>query len=169
MRFTRFLNQAGFAVSLLTATLLGGLFANPVPPAAQAAQPTQIRSSEVRFNRDGEPVGVDREAILALALAGSIVAGVGISAIHRQMHPNWASENLEPRSRKNRGTTRHPSGSQFHAANPRLQQKLIRLLHDDRDAASRLVAQAQIRHPGQSPNWYVEKVIYDLQRDHGRV
>lgn len=169
MVLTRSLNHAGFAVSLLATTILGSLLAHPTPSAAHAAQFPLLASAQVRLDRAGELAGVNKEAVLALALAGSVAAGVGISAIHRQMHPNWAQEHLEPRSRKGRGTVSHPSGSQFHAANPRLQQRLIRLLHDDRDAASRLVAQAQLRYPGQSPNWYVEKVIYDLQRDHGRV
>jgi hypothetical protein len=168
MVLTRSINHAGFAVSLLATTLLGSLFV-PAQHAAHAAQPTLFAASEVRLNRDGEPVGVNREAVLALALAGSIAAGVGVSAIHRQMHPNWAQEHLESQSRRNRGAVSHASGSQFHSANPRLQQRLVRLLHDDRGAASRLVAQAQIRYPGQSPNWYVEKVIYDLERDRGRV
>jgi hypothetical protein len=166
---TRSLNHAGFAVSLLAATLFGSLFANPADHAAHATQPVLLTSAEVRLNRAGEPVGVNREAVLALAVAGSIATGVGLSAIHRQMHPNWAEEHLEPRSRRNRGAVNYPSGSQFHSASPRLQQRLVRLLHDDRAAASRLVAQAQIRYPGQSPNWYVEKVIYDLERDRGRV
>lgn len=168
MVLTRSLTHAGFTISLIAATLAGSLLTGPTHPVAQAAQPAQ-RSAEARLDRNGEPIGINKEAVLAMALAGSIVAGVGVSVIHRSLHPNWAAENLEPRSRKGRGSASHPSGSQFHSANPRLQQKLVRLLHDDRDAASRLVAQAQVRHPGKSPNWYVEKVIYDLQRDHGRV
>lgn len=167
MALTRSLKQVGFAGTLLATAVIGSLFANPVHPAAHAAQP--LGSTEVRLNPSGEPIGVNREAVLALALAGSLAAGVGISTIHRQMHPHWAEENLEPRSRRDRGSVRFDASSHLHSANPRLQQKLVRLLHDDRAAASRLVAQAQIRYPGQSPNWYVEKVIYDLQRDRGRV
>lgn len=169
MVLNRPLNQAGFAAALMATTVLSTLFANPAPQHAQASQPVLLTSANARIDRAGEPIGVNKEAILGLALAGSVAIGVGMTVIHRTMHPNWANENLESISRRNRKSGNHPSGSQFHSANPRLQQRLIRLLHDDRDAASRLVAQAQLRYPGQSPNWYVEKVIYDLQRDHGRV
>ncbi len=31
--------------------------------------------------------------------------------------------------------------------------------------AKRLLAQAKVRYPGKSERWYVEKVIYDLERD----
>ncbi|WP_088890216.1 hypothetical protein [Leptolyngbya ohadii] len=169
MVFNRPLNQAGFAAALMATTVLGTLFATPVPQNAQAAEPILLTAVNARIDRTGEPIGINKEAILGLALAGSVAIGMGMTVMHRMTHPNWANENLEPIGRRNRKSGKHPSGSQFHSANPRLQQRLIRLLHDDRDAASRLVAQAQLRYPGQSPNWYVEKVIYDLQRDHGRV
>ena len=52
-------------------------------------------------------------------------------------------------------------------ASRKLQQKLMRLLHDDRDTASRLLSQIKIKNPNKSINWYVEKVIYDLERDRG--
>ncbi|KAB8316441.1 hypothetical protein SD81_024895 [Tolypothrix campylonemoides VB511288] len=50
-------------------------------------------------------------------------------------------------------------------ASPRLQQKLLRLLHNDWDAANRLLSKVKIKNPNRSVNWYVEKVIYDLERD----
>ena len=49
-------------------------------------------------------------------------------------------------------------------ANPKLQQKLLRLI-GDRKTANRLVEGAKISHPDRSINWLVEKVIYDLERD----
>lgn len=52
-------------------------------------------------------------------------------------------------------------------ASRKLQQKLLRLLHDDRDTASRLLSQIKIKNPNRSVDWYVEKVIYDLERDRG--
>lgn len=53
-------------------------------------------------------------------------------------------------------------------ANPRLQRKLLRLLHGDQAAAQRLLAHVKLTHPGRSADWAVEKVIYDLERDRGR-
>jgi hypothetical protein len=48
---------------------------------------------------------------------------------------------------------------------PKLRKKLLRLLHNDRSTANRLIAGASISHPGRSVNWLAEKVIYDLERD----
>jgi hypothetical protein len=48
---------------------------------------------------------------------------------------------------------------------PKLRKKLLRLLHNDRSTANRLIAGANISHPDRSVNWLAEKVIYDLERD----
>jgi hypothetical protein len=52
--------------------------------------------------------------------------------------------------------------------NPRnryLQNDLLILLKGDVAAAKRLLAQQRRKNPGQSDNWYLEKVIYDIERD----
>ncbi|MEM1367850.1 MAG: hypothetical protein AAGG02_07495 [Cyanobacteria bacterium P01_H01_bin.15] len=46
-----------------------------------------------------------------------------------------------------------------------LQHELMVMLHDDRGAADRLLNLEHRKHPGKKEQWYVEKVIYDLQRD----
>ncbi|MEO1431878.1 MAG: hypothetical protein AAFV71_23015 [Cyanobacteria bacterium J06633_8] len=43
-----------------------------------------------------------------------------------------------------------------------LRRKLLNLVH--RDTADRLINSAKRQHPGKSERWYLEKVIYDLQR-----
>ncbi len=43
-----------------------------------------------------------------------------------------------------------------------LRRKLLNLVH--RDTAERLINSAKRQHPGKSERWYLEKVIYDLQR-----
>jgi len=53
-------------------------------------------------------------------------------------------------------------------ASPKLQRQLLKLLHNDRATASRLLAQIQLNHPHKSVNWAVEKAIYDLERDRWR-
>jgi hypothetical protein len=81
---------------------------------------------------------------------------VALTALHERNRP----------SRKrvsNRRRSNVPTGSR--RANPKLQRKLLRLLHDDARVADRLIIQASLRYPGQAPDWYVEKVIYDLERD----
>lgn len=79
----------------------------------------------------------------------------------------------KPSSTASRSSSRHSSKRQegtirLEQASRELQNKLLRLLHGDRGAASRLLSQVKMKNPGRSTNWYVEKVIYDLQRDHGR-
>jgi hypothetical protein len=46
--------------------------------------------------------------------------------------------------------------------------RLVRALGGDRKLAKRLLDQARWKYPNQSERWYVEKVIYDLDRDRGR-
>lgn len=60
--------------------------------------------------------------------------------------------------------------SQNHAswidrASPKLQKRLLKLLHNDRRTANRLIAGANVTYPRRSVNWLTEKVIYDLERD----
>jgi hypothetical protein len=43
-----------------------------------------------------------------------------------------------------------------------LRRKLLNLVHHD--TADRLISSAKRQHPGKSERWYIEKVIYDLQR-----
>ena len=49
-----------------------------------------------------------------------------------------------------------------------LQKRLMLLLSGDRHTANRLLRSAKNRNPGKSVQWCIEKVIFDLQRDHGR-
>lgn len=49
-----------------------------------------------------------------------------------------------------------------------LQHKLLLLLNGDRSTANRLLNLAKTRNPQKPIQWCAEKVIFDLQRDHGR-
>lgn len=49
--------------------------------------------------------------------------------------------------------------------NRELQHELIGLLRGDIATAKRLLKHQRRLHPGQSDNWYLEKVIHDLERD----
>ena len=49
--------------------------------------------------------------------------------------------------------------------NRELQGKLLAILHGDIPTAKRLLKQQRKSSPGRSDNWYLEKVIYDLERD----
>ncbi|WZI67019.1 MAG: hypothetical protein ACSI46_14970 [Gloeotrichia echinulata DVL01] len=46
-----------------------------------------------------------------------------------------------------------------------LQSDLLILVKGDVALAKRLLAHQRRKQPGQSDNWYLEKVIYDLERD----
>lgn len=56
---------------------------------------------------------------------------------------------------------------QYRAANrsQELQHELMILLHGQSDTARRLINLEKVKHPGQSENWYLDKVIYDLKRE----
>ncbi|MBD2771715.1 hypothetical protein [Iningainema tapete] len=51
------------------------------------------------------------------------------------------------------------------SVNPRLEQKLMTLLNGDTTIAQRLLQQQRQLHPGNTDNWYLEKVVDDLKRD----
>ncbi len=53
-------------------------------------------------------------------------------------------------------------------ASRNLQIEFLRLLNGDRPTANRLIALAKTRNPDKTIDWWVEKVIFDLQRDRGR-
>lgn len=88
----------------------------------------------------------------AILTAGIVVVGI-LSLMNKTRYSPKSQENT----------------IQFNHASRELQNKLLRLLHGDRGAAFRLLSQVKMRNPGRATNWYFEKVIYDLQRDHGRL
>ncbi|MBE9205618.1 hypothetical protein IQ244_03655 [Nostoc sp. LEGE 06077] len=49
--------------------------------------------------------------------------------------------------------------------NRELQRKLLEMLRGDTATAKRLLKHQRQLHKGKSDNWYLEKVIYDLERD----
>jgi hypothetical protein len=46
-----------------------------------------------------------------------------------------------------------------------LRQRLFTLIQGDWNLAERLLDSAKMNYPGQTEDWYWEKVIYDLERD----
>jgi hypothetical protein len=65
----------------------------------------------------------------------------------------------------NRPRGRVSSSYRNDPSNRALQGDLLILLKGDVRTAKRLLAQQRRKNPGQSDNWYLEKVIYDLERD----
>jgi RNA 3'-terminal phosphate cyclase len=134
-------------VSLVLTGIVGSLLVAEAMPAPNA-ELMQIRptTEEVREVNGG--------AILAIAALGSAGIGIALTAAHELNRP--AKQRSAP-------VRRNPTAAV--KVNPQLRRKLQRLLPEDRRIADRLIAQMALKHPGKSTDWYVEKVIYDLQRD----
>ncbi|MGB6300449.1 MAG: hypothetical protein WBF90_30335 [Rivularia sp. (in: cyanobacteria)] len=67
---------------------------------------------------------------------------------------------LVNKNRSSRGNGYHPRKSDRGCK--ALRRKLLNLVHHN--TADRLISSAKRQHPGKSERWYLEKVIYDLQR-----
>lgn len=87
---------------------------------------------------------------LAIAAAGGTAAAVFLGT--RKANPFKSSQGPK-------------NTIQIDQTSPKLRKQLLRLLHNDRDTASRLLAQVKLQNPSRSMNWAAEKVIYDLERD----
>ncbi|WP_144415963.1 hypothetical protein [Calothrix sp. 336/3] len=48
-----------------------------------------------------------------------------------------------------------------------LEKHLLNLVAGERQTATRLISHAKRQNPGKSQQWYLEKVIWDLERDRG--
>lgn len=114
---------------------------------ASIARPIQAIEANAANRSDDS-----HETIAAFALLGTGAAIIAYSAKQGNYLPQFNHSELQ----------------QAEQANSQLQRKLLRLLHNDRNTANRLLAQVKLNHPGRSANWVVEKVIYDLERDRNR-
>lgn len=141
----------GAVGTLATTTLLPTHLSRLIEPPSQVTESNSIPLEEPNHtNRTG------------LILAVAIAAGAGI-ALSTQAK-KFSSASLKPSS----VSTHNRGAIHLENLNRPLQRKLLKVLHDDRGAADRLLIQAELKYPGKSLDWYVEKVIYDLERDRGR-
>jgi hypothetical protein len=136
-------------VSLVLTGIVGSLLVAEAMPNPQANL-MQLRPSAEEVREAGE---VNGGAVLAIAALGSAGIGIALTAAHELSRPG------------KQGSTPVRSQPAAIKANPQLRRKLQRLLPEDRRIAERLITQIALKHPGKSADWYVEKVIYDLQRD----
>lgn len=123
---------------------------------------TQITSD---FNHDTPEVAekIDSSTILGLAALGGGAVAVALSA---KKAGQSVQLNSIPRSNF-KSKLDEESTIRIEQASRKLQKKLLLLLHDERATANRLLNQAKLKNPNKSVDWYVEKVIYDLERDRG--
>jgi hypothetical protein len=136
-------------VSLVLTGIVGSLLVAEAMPKPNLMQ-LRPSAEEVRGVEVSE---VNGGAVLAIAALGSAGIGIALTAAHELSRPGKqgsAPARNQPAAIK---------------ANPQLRRKLQRLLPEDRRIAERLITQIALKHPGKSADWYVEKVIYDLQRD----
>lgn len=127
-----------------------------------------------------------RSLVWMAALVGSVVTAQGLFGLASR--PLTTAQFSEPRSiqvespeSENRSTvalaiaalglgavgfgwaqSRKPAGAMSTGS---LDRQLLLLMHQDRAATERLIAQMQRKHPEKSRQWCIEKVKYDLQRD----
>lgn len=112
---------------------------------------------EAQTNPFAEDDNIDEaEKLLGLTLLGAGAAGIiwGVNRKNKQSLPH---------------ASRLDNALPIDKASPQLQQKLLRLMHNDRAGANRLLTGAKLNNPNRSVNWLAEKVIYDLERDRGRI
>ncbi|OYD99816.1 hypothetical protein CDG79_38710 [Nostoc sp. 'Peltigera membranacea cyanobiont' 232] len=86
---------------------------------------------------------------------------MALIAALQQVRRQWqilVSKFSQPRGNKSHSYRNDPK-------NRYLQSDLLTLLKGDVATAKRLLAQQRRKSPGQSDNWYLEKVIHDLERD----
>jgi hypothetical protein len=162
-----FCSKSLVKVSLWMSAIAGSVFATSVmvPPAlSQESEMRQVDSSIYVQPEDTQIyTTADTAAAIALALVGAGAIGLGIRASKKYQRSDGAVT-FAP---TNVPSHQSDHTSYLNQANRSLQRKLLLLLHEDHQAAERLVQQASFRYPGKSPDWYLEKVIYDLHRDRG--
>lgn len=150
----RFLTPATSKTAALGMAVLAGILATQLlPTSAQRVQTWSdplVETPTVR--EETEPV----DGTTVLLTTGAIVSAVGIGL---KLSSDRNARRLGPLQNQT---------VMLSQASRKLQKKLLLLLHEDHQAATRLLTQAKFNHPHKSINWYVEKVIYDLERDRGR-
>lgn len=104
---------------------------------ANASVPNQLAQQP-----SATEVVADASNKLSLLIAGSIVLFLAKNQLGARTRTSGRQISIKPQSKK-----------------------LSRLCAYDQQVASRLLSHAKKRNPGQSEQWYVDKVIYDLERD----
>lgn len=164
-----------FPIGAALATVLSAQIAETQPLIINAQHPYRANSSTLVVSADSVPVNIasqitvasratqrgydspqDSNQVGTLVVLGAIAAtaAVAIASSVKANKPVIVGH-----------TTRDTN--RFDKASPKLQKRLMTLLHNDRAAANRLIANIQLNHPHQSINWAIEKAIYDLERDRG--
>lgn len=149
-------------LSIILSTGLSGFVS------AQAATRQIYISENVAASDSSGSSDKGMRALAAVAILGTGAAVIASSAKRGGYLPQFSIGGSHPASHQAQYRAKHQVNHQLKPADPQLQRKLLKLLHNDRRTASRLLAQIQRTHPDRSANWVIEKVIYDLERDRNR-
>jgi hypothetical protein len=104
----------------------------------------------------------------------TIFAVVAVAVVLLRGSTWWQRKKIERRLRNTLGahSQLNLGGRRGNAGNnnvsPQVRRKLLRLLGNHQPTVDRLVDQARWKNPGESEQWYWEKVLYDLERDRWR-
>jgi hypothetical protein len=93
-----------------------------------------------------------------MGLLGIIIAALWLSALALCL------ELLFPKFFKRRRRRRPRRQSPQYSPSP-LEARLVHLVSGDRATANRLISFARQQYPNRSHQWWLEKAIYDLERD----
>lgn len=159
-------SKAATKVSLLASAIAGSLLA--VSTLHPSPRPSEYQSMQLIDSYDPpqqQVETVDRGTVLALAFGASVAVCLGANTVLGRKGSLQTANQPRPGSYFQSGSDE----VNFRQLNHSLQRKLLLLLHQDQQAAERLLKQATLKYPGRTATWYGEKVLYDLERDRGRV
>jgi hypothetical protein len=103
--------------------------------------------------------------VVRFAVIGILVALIALVVLYGR---DWGWAKGSGGNAQRPQPARRPSTQPKGRASRHLQAKLLKLMHGDRKGADRLLQQAKLKYGGKSEDWYVEKVIFDLERDRWR-
>ncbi|WP_026733236.1 hypothetical protein [Fischerella sp. PCC 9605] len=151
------------AFKVLAAGVVSSLLAVQLSPTI--AQRVDQSATLLADSNSTTPIVVTEQVskpTLWLIAAGAVGGGIAVSLALRERENNKGST-TDSFSFEGKQT----SIFNLDQGSRKLQRKLLNLLHDDREAAKRLLTQAKLKNPNRTTDWYFEKVIYDLERDRG--
>lgn len=127
---------------------------------------TAILTADYRFNTRGiEESSNSTALVLGLAIGG--VGAIAIAAAARNAKQSLASNSTYPNANLGFRSSSPTGAVRVEQVSRKLRQRLMLLMHEDREAANRLLSRVKLNNPHRSVDWCADKVIYDLKRDRG--
>lgn len=166
------LQKSATSFSLLFVGAAASLLGTQLLPKSTLLVEQPVAQLSVGFNTDynsNTPEVAEKvdPAGIMLGTAAVIGGAVAVALSAEKVKNSFKSSSSTPRYSRSSTPKSNESTITIDQASRGLQKKLLRLLHDERDTANRLLTQVKMKNPNKSINWYVEKVIYDLERDRG--